>query len=209
MSDSEKNTPSLKLKDRKERDILRAAGEEFRARGFVATSMDAIAARARVSKRTVYNHFPSKAELFQAIINELFEHAQAAITRPYDAETPLKTQLLEIAEQEITLLLSEEFIDLVRTTIAECMRSPELGRETLERMQSSESALLSWVKAAAADGRLTVGDAALAAGQFVALIKSDILWPQLFAGQGPPSRHECQRIADAAVAMFLDHYESS
>ncbi len=101
MTQPVKKGAPLRLTDRKGQDILRAAGEEFRAQGFVATSMDAIAARAQVSKRTVYNHFSSKAELFQAITANLFERAQAAIAVTYEAELPLKTQLLTMAEQEV------------------------------------------------------------------------------------------------------------
>ena len=57
-------TAPLRLTDRKREAIIQAAIEAFRADGFEATSMDKIAAKAEVSKRTVYNHFPSKEELF-------------------------------------------------------------------------------------------------------------------------------------------------
>ena len=49
-----------RLTERKRAAIVEAAIDEFRASGYEATSMDRIAARAEVSKRTVYNHFPSK-----------------------------------------------------------------------------------------------------------------------------------------------------
>ncbi|MFP4904840.1 TetR/AcrR family transcriptional regulator, partial [Paraburkholderia sp. BR14261] len=44
-----------RLTDRKRAAIVAAAIDEFLASGFDATSMDRIAARANVSKRTVYN----------------------------------------------------------------------------------------------------------------------------------------------------------
>ena len=47
---------------------MQAAIDEFRGNGFEATSMDRIAATAGVSKRTVYNHFPSKEALFAEIL---------------------------------------------------------------------------------------------------------------------------------------------
>lgn len=58
------NAPRQRLTDRKRVAIIDAAIEEFLAAGYDATSMDRIAARANVSKRTVYNHFPSKEALF-------------------------------------------------------------------------------------------------------------------------------------------------
>ena len=62
-----------KLTDRKRAAIITAAIAEFRARGFEATSMDRIASAASVSKRTVYNHFPSKDDLFEQILQELWD----------------------------------------------------------------------------------------------------------------------------------------
>lgn len=48
--------------------ILDAAVELFLELGFDQTSMDAVAARAGVSKTTVYAHFGDKLELFRAVI---------------------------------------------------------------------------------------------------------------------------------------------
>ena len=47
--------------------ILEAAGERFVADGYAATSIDAVAAAARVSKGSVYHHFSDKSELFEAV----------------------------------------------------------------------------------------------------------------------------------------------
>ena len=62
-------------KARKKRDtslkrkaMLKGAVKVFTKNGFDASSMDYIAEVAGVSKRTVYNHFPSKEILFQAIV---------------------------------------------------------------------------------------------------------------------------------------------
>ncbi|MCF5632840.1 TetR family transcriptional regulator, partial [Pseudomonas syringae] len=55
-------TAPMRLTDQKREAIVLAAIAEFGDRGFEITSMDRIAARAEVSKRTVYNHFPSKEE---------------------------------------------------------------------------------------------------------------------------------------------------
>ena len=60
--------PTPRLTDRKRDAIVQAAIGEFREHGFNGTSMDRVAAAADVSKRTVYNHFPSKEELFEAIL---------------------------------------------------------------------------------------------------------------------------------------------
>ena len=65
------DTPT-RLTDRKHAAILDAAVAEFRSAGYEATTMDRVAAAAGVSKRTVYNHFPSKDALFLRILEEMF-----------------------------------------------------------------------------------------------------------------------------------------
>ena len=61
-------TSTQRLTDRKREAIVEAAIAEFRAHGYDGTSVDKVAATRRVSKRTLYNHFPSKEELFAEIL---------------------------------------------------------------------------------------------------------------------------------------------
>ena len=75
------NAPQ-RLTDRKRLAILAAAADQFRANGFEASSMDKIAAIAGVSKRTVYNHFPSKHELFTETLMQLFHSSGAVLDLP-------------------------------------------------------------------------------------------------------------------------------
>ena len=54
--------------------LLRAAQEVFVAHGYHAAAMDEIADRAGVSKPVLYQHFPSKLELYLALIDQQAEH---------------------------------------------------------------------------------------------------------------------------------------
>lgn len=51
-------------------ELLSAALDLFVENGFAATRMEAVAARAGVSKGTVFLYFPSKEELFKAVVRE-------------------------------------------------------------------------------------------------------------------------------------------
>lgn len=63
--------PSMReLQRQRTRDaILKAAAEEFDARGYAAVSLSEIAARVEVTKGSVYFHFPSKADLAAAVVS--------------------------------------------------------------------------------------------------------------------------------------------
>jgi AcrR family transcriptional regulator len=63
--------------------ILRAALELLAERGFAATSMDAVADRAGVSKATIYRRWKSKHEL----VEELLDHL-VALVQPVDTGNP-------------------------------------------------------------------------------------------------------------------------
>ena len=65
--------------------ILDAATTLFYERGIGATTMEAVAERASVSKMTVYSHFPDKAALLKASFERNISYNLANTTQPYDA----------------------------------------------------------------------------------------------------------------------------
>lgn len=195
-----------RLTDRKREAIVRAAVEEFRSAGYEATSMDRIAAVAGVSKRTVYNHFPSKEELFALILEELWQSSVASIELPYRADQPLDLQLLQLLRQKLDLLGDANFIDLARVAMAEIIHSPERAQAIVCRMGEKESGVSAWIRAAIADGRLREVDPEFAGHQLQGLVKSFAFWPQVTMGQAPLAPAERTRVAESAVAMFLGFY---
>ena len=74
-------------KEERPAEIIAAALETFAERGFAATRLDDIAERAGVTRGTLYLYFPSKEELFKAVVRraivpviargeEMVEHSQ-------------------------------------------------------------------------------------------------------------------------------------
>ncbi|WDE03511.1 TetR/AcrR family transcriptional regulator [Thalassomonas viridans] len=192
--------------ERKRAAILAAAIEEFRDKGFRAASMDSLAARAQVSKRTVYNHFASKEVLFQAIAQQLFDHSAQMTRIRYQSELPLTQQLMEFADKELDLLASAQFRDLAKIMIGECIHSPELAANTMAQLNKQEISLEQWIADAVDDGKLKPVDPAYATGQFIALIKGNAFWPQITMGQPIPDKAQKQQIAEDTVGMFLAYY---
>ena len=196
------NAP-LKLTDRKRQAIVEAAIAEFRSTGFESTSMDKIAASAGVSKRTVYNHFPSKDELFAQILHELWTSIASMPPPPYEPAQPLRTQLLELLTKKMEMLQDGYFLDLARVAIAEAIHSPERAQEMVARLSVKEEAVTTWLRAAQADGKLTRADPLLASQMLQGNLKTFAFWPQVTLNQ-PPLDAEMQRqVVEATVDMFL------
>jgi TetR/AcrR family transcriptional regulator of autoinduction and epiphytic fitness len=198
-----------RLTDRKRVAILDAAIEAFRAAGFEATSMDRIAARASVSKRTVYNHFPSKEALFAAILRQLWDSSRTGDAPAYRAQEPLRPQLLDLLMRKLSLLNDEAFLSLARVAIAEGIHCPERARDMVARIGEREEDLTVWVRAAAADGRLKARDPLFAAQQLQGMVKAFAFWPQVTMGQPQLGKREQKKVAEATADMFLSHYAAA
>ncbi len=108
--------------------ILDVATEIFLTQGFGATSIDAVAERARISKRTFYVRFRDKDELFEAVVRRFIE----AWMPPFDATlheaAPLDEILLHAAQRIQAAALSPDALALHRVIVAEAQRFPELAR---------------------------------------------------------------------------------
>ncbi len=71
----EANVPNRRRRDpdASRQRILAAATEEFATKGFGDARVDEIARRAGINKRMLYHYFGNKDELFQAVLEEIYE----------------------------------------------------------------------------------------------------------------------------------------
>ncbi|WP_019937442.1 TetR/AcrR family transcriptional regulator [Bordetella sp. FB-8] len=199
-------TSPSRLTDRKRDAIIQAAIAEFRANGFEATSVDKVAARAEVSKRTLYNHFASKDELFAAILDILWESSASEPRRAYEPRRPVREQLIELLQSKLAMLADDNFLALARVAIAAALHSPERAREMVDRIGQKDNAMLDWIRAAQKHGALKAGDAAQAYKQLECLVKGVAFWPQLAMGQPRLTPAAQKKLAAASADLFLSHY---
>lgn len=200
-------TAPQRLTERKREAIIQAAIAEFRANGFEITSMDKIAATAGVSKRTVYNHFPSKEELFAEILNQLWARISAEMTAVYCPDQPLREQLQQMLLAKLQMMADDNFMGLARVAIAATIHSPERAQNMVARMGEREEGLTVWIRAAQADGRLKPVDPEFAAQQVQGLLKSFAFWPQISMGQPPLDAQTQSIVVESALDMFLNCYQ--
>ena len=200
------HTPPTRLTDRKRSAILAAAAEQFRVHGYETASMDAIAALAEVSKRTVYNHFASKEELFAETVMQMFESSAGQLELGYQAERSLREQLVELMTLKMRTLADPEFIALARVAIGEAIHAPERTLPVIARLGEREEGVTAWIRAAQADGKLKPGDPSFAATLLQGQVKTFAFWPQIAMGAAPLALAEQERVIDAAVSMFLSYF---
>ena len=155
--------------------ILTAARELFLSDGFDRTSVDAVAARAGVSKRTVYDYFGDKQTLLQAVVDGVGQSLITTIGRILDDTLPEPTEAIDRADVRVTfamriatdMLGSAEYATLQRLVRTQFGHLPNGGENSMA--DAPDEALAERFAAFAAAGLLDIPDARLAADQFIAL----------------------------------------
>src|SRR3954468_5380522 len=121
---------------RKRRAIIEAATTVFLRNGYLGTSMDEIAARAKVSKQTVYKHFADKERLFEEIVVNTVNEASDPVhdeVHGIEESKHLEADLRELARRQLAMVMQPKLLQLRRVVIGEAGRFPELGRTFYEQ----------------------------------------------------------------------------
>jgi TetR/AcrR family transcriptional regulator, mexJK operon transcriptional repressor len=172
-SHARRKPPPGRPKDPDKREaILEAARALFVAQGFEATSMDAVAQSAGVSKLTVYSHFGDKDQLFsQAVIAQCEAQLPPALFH-IPKRASMRTALLSIARGFHALVHSEDALNLHRIMVANSGQGTHLAdlffRAGPQRLLSDFE---SFLREAVLNGQLQVRDPRRAAGHFFCLVK--------------------------------------
>jgi TetR/AcrR family transcriptional regulator, mexJK operon transcriptional repressor len=208
------NTDEDRRSATKRQAIIEAATAAFLRAGYAGTSMDEIAALAGVSKVTVYNHFADKERLFSEIViatvDEISDPNYADVLNVGDS-ADLETDLTNFARRQLARVMQPHLLQLRRLVIGEAARFPQLSQIFYDRGPARTiDALASAFERLAAEKKLHITDAHLAAAQFNWLVMSIPLNDAMFLGHGsPPPGHELDHYADAGVQTFLAAYATA
>ncbi|ARS26126.1 TetR/AcrR family transcriptional regulator [Sphingomonas sp. KC8] len=140
---SKRGRPTKEQVARINQAITTAAADLFLMEGYAATAMEAVAARAGISKVTLYNRFPAKADLFAAVVADRVDAWSAEASR-HDAQLPSdpRGRLEYHALILLQSLAHPEIAAFGRLIAAEQRRFPELARIYRERALAFEVDLL-------------------------------------------------------------------
>jgi TetR/AcrR family transcriptional repressor of mexJK operon len=196
--------------DRKRAAILEAAREAFFANGFVGTSMDQVAARAAVSKQTVYKHFRDKDTLFREVVINVVRVGEGGIPSDIflEGEGSIEERLRSFSRSFLRGVMQPDVLSLRRLVIGEAGRFPELGRAFYELGPGRATEQLAIALGeTAARHNLMINDHDVAAGHLLSLILSRPLDEALLLGdEFHFTEGSLNQIADEAVAAFLQMY---
>ncbi|KOU61994.1 TetR family transcriptional regulator [Streptomyces sp. MMG1533] len=220
MDKSRREVPPRRLE--KQLAMAGAACTVFGREGYTRASVDALAAAAGVSTRTLYNHFPGgKADLFRTVVSwtssEVKDAQLGRLHALLDPERPPRPEDLErdlVALARAFVGVMTEFPDhfaLVRHIHAEADHVPP---EVLQTWQEAGPGpvgrgLADAMAGLAAAGLIDVhGDAALTGAHFSALTSHQIVQLSHY-GVRPLSKERTERLITGGVAAFLRAYRTA
>ncbi len=191
-------------RDERREAILKIAHEAFLADGYSGTSMSSIAARVGGSKATLYNYFPSKEELFRAVVQGRCDEVAGLLDQGRLEGGDFRTTLTRFGARFLPLVLSDEFIATYRMMIGEAARFPEIGQTFYEAgprqgMRRVGEFMAEGIKS----GDLRDEDPDMMAQYFLDLCMSDLHHRRLWNAKPDPTSEEIDANVARAVMIFM------
>jgi AcrR family transcriptional regulator len=184
--------------------ILDAAKQVFFEEGYAIASMDRIAARAGVTKRTVYAHFANKHALFAVVVMRGCANVVSQLPRPDSLPDDPREGLAIVLHRSRELMQSPNCIRLERIVAAEAERRPEFAATLNEAFATGEAMLAQSLARWVAAGRLKPIDVALAARMLNDLVGCATSFRGLLGE--PPDGALGRAAVEEAVRLFLVGY---
>jgi TetR/AcrR family transcriptional repressor of mexJK operon len=192
--------------------IVRAALEVFLREGYARASVDAIAAAAGISKRTIYDYYGDKRQLFLSTLEETKAgHATAfheLLDRTLGQVDDLEAALTLFGREFATgIARSAERAAVMRLTIAEASHFPAL----LERDSANtavQRALADRLAALAEQGLLDIPDP-MEAAEFFGILVTGRVHNRSWFGTVPLDDAEIADLVAGGVRVFLRAYRPS
>jgi len=123
--------PKARSDEAERRRIVESARNLYLHAGYGGTTMDAVAARCGVSKRTLYKLFPAKTDLLRAMVAD-HRRTMLALPRDPDEDLPLSEALAAIFRLDIGEIENSERLAFIRLFLVDSDRFSEIGDAILE-----------------------------------------------------------------------------
>lgn len=169
--------------------------------------MSAIAAALGGSKTTLWSYFPSKQDLFAAVLDDMVERYGEALRIPLPPDGDPADTLRTLAASMMKTLMRPQIIAFHRIITGEAGRFPEIGTLLFERGPAKGHARVSaWLSGQMDKGILRKADPLVAAKQFLALCQAGQFQMKLIGAIDKVDQAEVVTEIDQAVDTFLRAY---
>ncbi|KAF1021577.1 MAG: Nucleoid occlusion factor SlmA [Pseudomonas sp.] len=193
------------IKETKRRAIVLAALELFLEQGYERTSLQQIGKRADVSTATLFKRFPTKAALFEAMIEDFWAVPPACPQKALSEDPAIGLRVMGVGYA--MLLRSPDMQAIYRLIISEAPRFPDLGHMVYEKAKGPFLARLEeYLRIQADAGRVKIDHFAKVANQFLAVITGQVFWPELIGVGCGGTDEEVHQIVEDAVGLIIAKY---
>ena len=157
--------------------IVEAASRLFLQRGFGSVSMDELAEAAGVARRTLYNQFTSKEEIFREMLLRVSGQLEDAFPPGIETQGDVEEVLRLVARMILELHRRPEYLGFLRMVVANSRQFPWIAEEFAAVMDPQTERLARYVAHLTAMGVLECHNPPLAAHQFMGILNEFSLWP--------------------------------
>jgi TetR/AcrR family transcriptional regulator of autoinduction and epiphytic fitness len=184
--------------------IVHAAERLFLERGFGAVSMDELAEAAGVARRTLYNQFASKEEIFREMLLKVSGQLENAFPPGMETQGDVEGVLRLVARVISDLHENPEYLGFLRMVVADSRQFPWIAEEFAAVMDPQTERLARYLAYQTAMGVLDCRNPMLAAHQFMGMLNEFSLWPWM-TGRGRVAV-PAEDVVDESIRMFLRYY---
>lgn len=184
--------------------IVEAAQRLFLERGFDAVSMDELAEAAGVARRTLYNQFASKEEIFREMLLRVSAQLGGAFPPGVETQGEVEDVLRLIARAILELHTHPEYLGFLRMVAADSRQFPWIAEEFAAVMDPQTERFTRYLAHLTAMGVLDCRNPLLAAHQFMGMLNELSLWPWMLGRDSLAVPAE--EVVEEAIRMFLQRY---
>ncbi|EZP74027.1 Transcriptional regulator, TetR family [Sphingomonas paucimobilis] len=180
--------------------VMRAAREEFAAKGFHHATMEAIAARAGVSKRTLYTWHADKAALLQAAI---LDHAVELTSYVIDPRASLKDALAAYSRAVLRELSTDYAMAVGALIMREARQFPPAGQALQQGQEYLRRPLVKLLQ----ERGMTAAEADRIGKLYIGALLVD-MQHRMIMGHAAPTPDQNRRHAAMTATLFLPGLEA-
>lgn len=173
-AERQRGLPRTATDAERRKSILKAAHAAFVELGFARTTTAVVAAKANISKRTIYAIFDDKTALFAAVIRE-HRHLILDLPRPVSDDLPVFETMVRIFRLDIDETAEREREAILNLIVRESARFPELSDYLYENNILRSREVIEWLNEQTRCGRMTVEDPAMCAGMLMDIVFGALL----------------------------------